>query len=191
MGIPECVARTRSGSPAAVARWSLAQGSDSRRSHRAQGWFSRRSGQWAPPKDTGTRNFPRFDATRRFSAKPIPVSQVARSTPAGGPAPGLRTPRIAQPRTRRHAADEAQPRRASAMSEWLPPRDGKPDHHQPHRRARPAPKAGVRPGVVTHALANPRRRSSSANPTCGKGRDTPHGPEQGRNGEQTTTRNRR
>ena len=36
------------------------------------------------------------------------------------------------------------------------------------------------------ALANPRRRSNG-NPAQVKGRDTPHSPEQGRNGAQTTT----
>ena len=102
MGIPEYVARTRSGSPA-VARWSLAERSKSQCSHRARGWLGRRSGQWAPPKDTGTRNFPRFDATRCVSAEPMAVSQVARSTPASAPAPGLRTPRIAHsPQTPAH-----------------------------------------------------------------------------------------
>ena len=61
--------------------------------------------------DSGQENFPRFDATRCVSAELMPVAQVAGSTPAGAPAPGLRAPRAAQPRKRRHAADKAPSRR--------------------------------------------------------------------------------
>ena len=83
MGIAECVARTRSNSPAFAAQW-LAEGSDSLRCHRARGLLSRRAvglRRVGSVKDTGTGIFSRSGAPDCVSTERMPVSQVARSIP--------------------------------------------------------------------------------------------------------------
>ena len=89
MDIPECVARTRTSTPAAVAGRRLAERSDSRRRIRggvigggaglAEGRFQ--SVLWALPKDTGSAIRARSNAANCVSAERTPVSQSARSMP--------------------------------------------------------------------------------------------------------------
>ena len=132
MGIPECVARTGSGS-AAVAAQSRAGISKSQHCHRTRGWLDRQAVGATPVGSTkgyGTHNFPQVRRTGlRLDRVDAGQSGRPKHPPPGCTPPGLPTPRIVEPRnpaapTRRERRETGSPTATTHVVARVRSRDG-------------------------------------------------------------------